>query len=73
MTTNTTLADDVEVARSVAFMLAQAEASLGIRAARSLPFDTRIAHVLHGAASAPERVSPDTYRALYMLHRAGTE
>lgn len=62
-----TLFEDVDTARRLAFVLAEAEVALGISAPDGLTLGQRIEGVLLGAMERPEAISAASYAALYNL------
>lgn len=63
---NSILTEDQDAGRRIAFLLAQAEAALGLRAV-GLPLHARLLAVLHGAMEQPSKVDPSAYSVAYRL------
>jgi hypothetical protein len=63
---------DVEAGRRIAFVIAKAEANLGLCETR-LPANDRLQAILDEAAMRPGELDPDVYGLIYQLLHAPSE
>lgn len=61
------LNEDIEAGRRVAFVIAQAEASLGLAVPKGLPLAAHLEALLQAAMERPAAVKPGTYALAYHL------
>jgi hypothetical protein len=66
MTDTIVLHPHVDVARRLAFIIAEAECGLGLTQTQ-LPLDDRLHAILSEGAMRPADISPDSYETIYLL------